>query len=160
MGLGGGKNNYAKLITTKHLIQFAIEKDCRNLQMFGDSKIVCNWIIKQQHVMLILWGTYWMRSIYTFQFLAILYVIIYTGNETHLLTNFPKRQQCSHATLGWYKNKWMGITTNIIIALLWTMLHKHNRSPILYDVLLYLLFTYFMLIYFQRHVQKISLCAE
>lgn len=46
MGLGRGKNNFSKLITTKYTIQYALEKQCRNLQLFGDSKIVCNWINK------------------------------------------------------------------------------------------------------------------
>lgn len=46
MGLGGGTNNFTDLITAKHLIQFALEKHCKNLQIFGDLKIVCNWINK------------------------------------------------------------------------------------------------------------------
>jgi len=36
MGLGRGTNNFAELITAKYLIQFALEKHCRNLQIFGD----------------------------------------------------------------------------------------------------------------------------
>lgn len=48
MGLGRGTNNFAELITSKYLIQFALEKHCSNsnLQLFGDSKVVCNWINK------------------------------------------------------------------------------------------------------------------
>lgn len=40
MGLGMGTNNYAKLITLRHLLQFSLQKHCRNIQIFGDSKIV------------------------------------------------------------------------------------------------------------------------
>lgn len=44
INLGRGTNNFAELCTTKHLIYFALEHDCTQLQLFGDSKIVCNWL--------------------------------------------------------------------------------------------------------------------
>lgn len=47
--LGRGTNNYVELCTAKHLIHFALEKNCRHLQMFGDSKIVCNWLNNSSH---------------------------------------------------------------------------------------------------------------
>ena len=47
--LGRGTNNYAELSTAMHLIQFAIIKECRHLQLFGDSKIVCNWLSNASH---------------------------------------------------------------------------------------------------------------
>eukprot|EP00253_Pinus_taeda_P016909 PITA_16909 len=40
LGLGPGTNNHAELITLCHLLYFAILKQCRNIQIFGDSKIV------------------------------------------------------------------------------------------------------------------------
>eukprot|EP00253_Pinus_taeda_P028743 PITA_28743 len=40
--LGRGTNNFAELSITKHLIHFALEKHCSHLQLFGDSKLVCN----------------------------------------------------------------------------------------------------------------------
>jgi len=42
INLGRGTNNFAELCTAKHIIYFAIQKQCRHLQLFGDSKIVCN----------------------------------------------------------------------------------------------------------------------
>eukprot|EP00253_Pinus_taeda_P030204 PITA_30204 len=39
-----GTNNYAELCTAKHIIHYAIQKHCRHLQLFGDSKIVCSWL--------------------------------------------------------------------------------------------------------------------
>lgn len=49
MSLGRGTNNYVELCITKHLIHFALEKHCRHLQLFGDSKIVCNWLNRASH---------------------------------------------------------------------------------------------------------------
>jgi len=46
MGLGKGTNNFAELSASKDTIHFALEKQCRNLQLFGDSKSICNWINK------------------------------------------------------------------------------------------------------------------
>lgn len=44
MGLGeDGTNNFAELLTLHHLLYFAIKKNCRYLQVYGDSKIVINW---------------------------------------------------------------------------------------------------------------------
>lgn len=47
MGLGRGTNNYAKLVTAKNLIQCALLKQCTNMQLYGDSKLVINWINKK-----------------------------------------------------------------------------------------------------------------
>jgi len=49
MRLGRGTNNYAELCTTKHFMHFALEKHCRHLQLFGDSKIVCSWLNRSSH---------------------------------------------------------------------------------------------------------------
>ena len=46
MGHGDGTNNYAKLLSLKLLLQFALEKGCRNLQIFRDSLIIINWVNK------------------------------------------------------------------------------------------------------------------
>jgi ribonuclease HI len=43
-GLGTGTNNYAELMSLKLLIAFALEKNCKMLIVFGDSKNVINWI--------------------------------------------------------------------------------------------------------------------
>lgn len=43
LGLGPGTNNHAELITLRHLLYFALSKNCRQLQIFGDSKIVIDW---------------------------------------------------------------------------------------------------------------------
>ena len=43
MGLDNGTNKFAELITLRHLLQFYLEKECRHVQIFGDSKIVINW---------------------------------------------------------------------------------------------------------------------
>ena len=48
MGLGSGTNNYAELMTLKLLLFFAIERNCKMLQVFGDSMVVINWINKTQ----------------------------------------------------------------------------------------------------------------
>lgn len=44
LGLGPGTNNHAELITLRHLLYFALSKNCRQLQIFGDSKIVIDWV--------------------------------------------------------------------------------------------------------------------
>jgi ribonuclease HI len=43
-GLGNGTNNYAELMSLKLLMAFALEKDCKKLTVFGDSKNAINWI--------------------------------------------------------------------------------------------------------------------
>jgi len=43
-GLGEGSNNFAELMSLKLLLIFAIEKGCKKLNVFGDSKNVINWI--------------------------------------------------------------------------------------------------------------------
>ena len=48
MGLGTGSNNYAELMTLKLLLCFAIERNCKMLQVFGDSLVEINWINKTQ----------------------------------------------------------------------------------------------------------------
>ena len=37
-------NNSTELLAAKHLIQFALEKNFTDLQLFGDSKIICDWL--------------------------------------------------------------------------------------------------------------------
>jgi len=49
INLGKGTNNYVELNTAKHLIHFALEQHCSHLQLFGNSKIVCNWINNASH---------------------------------------------------------------------------------------------------------------
>ena len=44
MGLGSGTNNYAELMALKLLLCFAIERNCKKIQVFGDSFVVINWI--------------------------------------------------------------------------------------------------------------------
>ncbi len=46
MGLGEGTNNFAELMTLRHLMHFALNHDCRDIQIFGDSNIIINWINK------------------------------------------------------------------------------------------------------------------
>lgn len=46
MGLGKGMKKCAELSAAKYTIHVSLEKQCRNLQLFGDSKTVCNWINK------------------------------------------------------------------------------------------------------------------
>ena len=48
MGLGIGTNNFAELLALNLLLQIAGEKGIHNLQIFGDSKNVINWTLKQQ----------------------------------------------------------------------------------------------------------------
>jgi ribonuclease HI len=42
--LGNGTNNYAELMSLKLLLVFSLEKDCKKLSFFGDSKNAINWI--------------------------------------------------------------------------------------------------------------------
>ena len=44
MGLGGGTNNFAELMSLKLLLNFALEKGCNDLNILGDSMNVINWI--------------------------------------------------------------------------------------------------------------------
>ena len=48
MGLGGGTNNFAELMSLKLLMMFAIEKGCTELNMLGDSMNVINWTNQTQ----------------------------------------------------------------------------------------------------------------
>ena len=43
MGLGMGTNNYAELISLRHLLHFSLAHACNHIQIFGDSKIIINW---------------------------------------------------------------------------------------------------------------------
>ena len=49
MGLGEGSNNFGELMSLKLLLIFAVEKGCRNLNLFGDSMNVINWTKGTQH---------------------------------------------------------------------------------------------------------------
>ena len=42
LGLEDGTNNYIELMTLKLFLCFAIERNCRKLQVFGDSMVVIN----------------------------------------------------------------------------------------------------------------------
>ena len=42
MGMGSGTNNYAELMALKLFLCLVIERNCRNLQIFGDSLVVIN----------------------------------------------------------------------------------------------------------------------
>ena len=48
LGLGGGTNNFAELMSLKMLLMFAVEKGCTVLNFFGDSLNVINWINQTQ----------------------------------------------------------------------------------------------------------------
>lgn len=52
-GFGLGSNNYVELMALKLLILFAVEKNIKKIQIFGDSLIIMNWANKLQicHVM-------------------------------------------------------------------------------------------------------------
>ena len=44
-GLGVGTNNYAELFALKLFITLALDKQISNIQIFGDSLLVINWIL-------------------------------------------------------------------------------------------------------------------
>ena len=48
LGLGAGTNNYVELMMLKLLLCFAIERNCKKVQVFGDSMVVIKWINKTQ----------------------------------------------------------------------------------------------------------------
>ena len=48
MGLGVETNNYAELLNLKLLLCYAIERNCKKLQVFGDSMVVINWLNETQ----------------------------------------------------------------------------------------------------------------
>ena len=48
MGLGTGTNNYIELVALKLLLCFALERNSRKIQIFGDSLVILNWINKIQ----------------------------------------------------------------------------------------------------------------
>ena len=48
MGLDFRTNNHTELMALKLLLCFAIERNCKKLQVFGDSLVVINWINKIQ----------------------------------------------------------------------------------------------------------------
>ena len=45
-GQGQGSNNYAEVLALKLHLLFALEKDCRSIQVFGDLKLIINWVSK------------------------------------------------------------------------------------------------------------------
>jgi hypothetical protein len=46
--LGVGSNNYSEIMSLKLLILFAVEKECKTLQVFGDSLLIIYWVNKVQ----------------------------------------------------------------------------------------------------------------
>ena len=48
MGLGRGANNFVELFALKLLLCFSLEKNCRNIQIIGDSMVVINQMNKIQ----------------------------------------------------------------------------------------------------------------
>lgn len=42
--MGEGTNNFAALMALKMLLFFVVEKVCRDLQVFGNSMIIINWV--------------------------------------------------------------------------------------------------------------------
>ena len=48
LGMGTGTNNYANLMTLKLLLCFSIERNCRQLQVYGDSMVVIKCMTKIQ----------------------------------------------------------------------------------------------------------------
>ena len=47
-GLGARSNNYSEIMALKLLLLFVVEKDCKTLQVFGDSLLVINWVNRIQ----------------------------------------------------------------------------------------------------------------
>lgn len=100
MGLGGGSNNFVELSITKLLIQFALEKHYRALQLFGDSQVVCDWLNKKTRCY-----TYTLRHIMDealrlsshFDFS---YAITFSGKGMQLSIDYPKRLRTGLPTLG------------------------------------------------------------
>lgn len=43
MGLGPGTNNFAEIISLRHLLHFALGHNCLHIHIFGDSKIIIDW---------------------------------------------------------------------------------------------------------------------
>ena len=43
MGLGIGSNNFAEIITLRHLMHFSLGHNCMHIHIFGDSKIIIYW---------------------------------------------------------------------------------------------------------------------
>ena len=46
LGLGTGTNSYEELMTLKLLLCFSNERNCRQLEVYGDSMVVINWMNK------------------------------------------------------------------------------------------------------------------
>jgi len=42
MSFRRGTSSFAELLATKHLIHFSLEKNVKDIQLFGDSKIICD----------------------------------------------------------------------------------------------------------------------
>jgi hypothetical protein len=47
-GLGVGSNDYSEIMALKLLLLFVVEKECKILQVFGDSLLIINWV-KMSH---------------------------------------------------------------------------------------------------------------
>jgi len=43
MGLWAGTNNFAELITLRHLLHFSLGHNCMSISIFGDSNIIIDW---------------------------------------------------------------------------------------------------------------------
>lgn len=46
--MGAGSNNYSEIIALKLLLLFAVEKECKTLQVFGDSLLIIHWVNRVQ----------------------------------------------------------------------------------------------------------------
>ena len=91
MGLGFGTNNYVELMTLKLLLCFAIERNCKKLQVFGDSTVVINWINKTQKCRISTLDTLYEEITRTLSFLNQSRSNMSTGNETWMRTNSQRR---------------------------------------------------------------------
>lgn len=155
MGFGGGTNNFEKLITANILYNLLLKNIAETYNCSGIQKLFVAGSIKYLSVMLTLCGPSWMRSIDSSLFLTTLYVVIFSVNETHLLTNYPKRQRSSLVIHGWYRNKGMEKTSNFIIDLLWTLQYRLNKSMSIlcfFLFLVYIIRLYIINNYIYRHI--------
>lgn len=100
MGLGIGTNNFDELSSAYYIIKLVIEKDCHSLQIFGDSKIICDQINKITTYHTFTLGHILAEIHRCISHFDSFVCITYIGNETPLLTNFPKLKRSGHATSG------------------------------------------------------------
>ena len=101
LGLGGGTNNFAELMSLKLLLMFALETGCTALNFFGDSLNVIHWINHTQECRNLRLDHLYILFDNSSSVLITFHADIYTGKITRKRTKLPRKGSGWKWALGW-----------------------------------------------------------